>query len=171
MKRPRPILLLGLAILAGCDRPAAPPAGDGPARPPPPAAVETSEPARPEAVGRSAAQVASLAGAWRVAGIDGAALDQPIGLALAGDARQLWWEPRCAGTARAYRIEGSRISFSSTQAPRPAGAPTPPVCAIGLPPRLGDVMRALDGASSITRTESNGVLIAGPRHSVTLYSQ
>jgi hypothetical protein len=159
------VLLIGFT---GCDAPDAPSRGAGRPTPAPVPAVEA--PGEADAV-EPAAPVGSLAGAWRVAGIDGAGLDEPVGLALTGDERQLWWEPRCAGAARAYRIEGARISFASTGTPRPAGAPTPPVCAIGLPPRLGDVMRALDEATSITRTESNGVLIAGPRHSVTLYSQ
>ncbi|HZV84304.1 MAG TPA: hypothetical protein VFF48_04880 [Brevundimonas sp.] len=172
----RPTVLLVLAALVGCAEPERAP--ERPATPAPspaagPAEAEPVVPARPgdPPPARSAATVGSLAGSWRIAGIDGAPLDEPVGLALTGDERQLWWEPRCAGAARDYSIEGSRISFASTQGPRPAGAPTPPVCAIGLPPRLGDVMRALDGATSISRTPSNGVLIAGPRHSLTLYSQ
>lgn len=176
MTRFRPAALFLLAALASCIEPADAPAG----RSTPTAAAAPAQTARaaPDAArpsdpppARAAASVTSLAGAWRIAGIDGAALDEPVGLALTGDERQLWWEPRCAGAARAYRIDGARISFASTEGPRPAGAATPPVCAIGLPPRLGDVMRALDGATSISRTESNGILIAGPRHSVTLYSQ
>jgi hypothetical protein len=173
----RPAVPLLLAALAGCGEPADPPAE----RSTSPAESRAAEPARADPADASPssdpltaqtpAPVSSLAGAWRVAGIDGVGLDEPVGLALTADEQQLWWEPRCAGAARAYRIDGSRISFTSTQGPRPAGAPTPPVCAIGLPPRLGDIMRALDDATSVTRTESNGVLIAGPRHSVTLYSQ
>ncbi|HEX8660644.1 MAG TPA: hypothetical protein VF686_02170, partial [Brevundimonas sp.] len=119
---------------------------------PPPAAVEPP------------AQVGSLAGAWRVAGIDGHSFDEPVGLSLTGDAQQLWWEPRCAGVARAYRIEGQRITFAS----QGAGGP---VCDIGQPPRLEEVVRALDGADSISRTPNNGVLISGPEHSVLLFSQ
>lgn len=168
----RPVLLLALAALAGCDRPAAPSTGADAGPPAPPSAEPIESPGPPVADAVEASQqVSSLAGAWRVAGIDGAPFDEPVGLALTGDERQLWWEPRCAGAARAYRIDGARISFASTEGPRPAGAPTPPVCAIGLPPRLGEVMRALDEAVTITRTDSNGILIAGPRHSVTLYSQ
>ncbi|HST92810.1 MAG TPA: hypothetical protein VLJ13_11505 [Brevundimonas sp.] len=172
MKMARSTFVFLVAVLAGCAEPAPTPEAEpaanatastpGPEQPPQPNA-----PAAAELRG----DVATLAGAWRVAGIDGAPLDEPVGLALTGDGRQLWWEPRCAGAARAYRIDGARISFASTESPRPVGAPTPPVCTIGLPPRLGDVMRALDEAESISRTESNGVLIVGPTHSVTLYSQ
>ena len=177
----RPAVLLLLAALAGCVEPAGPDAERATPDAASPAVKAGAEPALTEPVrttpprdptsDQTPVSVSSLAGAWRVAGIDGAPLDEPVGLALTGDAQQLWWEPRCAGAARAYRIDGSRISFTSPLGPRPAGAPTPPVCAIGLPPRLGDVLRALDDARSIARTPSNGILIAGPRHSVTLYSQ
>lgn len=120
---------------------------------------------RPDPAQQVGVPVASLAGAWRVAGIDGRSFDEPVGLSLTGDDQQLWWEPRCAGMARAYRIEGQRITFASTQ---PPGSP---VCDIGLPPRLDEVIRAMDGAVSVSRTPNNGVLISGPAHSVTLFSQ
>jgi hypothetical protein len=122
------------------------------------------EPPGPEAV-------TTLAGEWRVAGIDGRSVDEPVALVLSGDARQLWWAPRCAGMARTYRIEGPSIAFGPTEPPRPAGSPTRPVCSIGLPAGLGDVVRALDDATRVERTASNGVLISGPAHSVTLFSQ
>ena len=156
MKRSGPVLLILLAALAACQPPAAAPptpVEGPPAAAPTPATVEPSP------------QVASLAGAWRVAGIDGGSLDEPVGLSLTGDEQQLWWEPRCAGVARSYRIEGQRITFAS----RPdAGGP---VCDIGQPPRLDEVVRALDGADRISRTPNNGVLISGPAHSVLLFSQ
>ena len=152
-----PLALLVVAVLASCGQP-----------------MQTTDPAPPApatSAHETALPVASLAGEWRVAGIDGQTLDEPIGLSLTGDARQLWWQPRCAGVARAYLIDGQRISFRSTEPPRPAGSPTPPVCAIGLPPRIDEVTRALDGATSISRTAGNGVLISGPDHSLTLFSQ
>jgi hypothetical protein len=117
------------------------------------------------------APVTSLSGAWRVAGIDGSSFNESYGLALTGDQDKLWWEPRCAGMARGYRIDGSSLSFTSLHPPRPPGAPTPPVCTIGLPPRLDEVFRALDAATSITRTPENGIQISGGRHSLTLFSQ
>lgn len=149
-----PLLVLVAAVLAACGQPDQSPA-TRPAPPPEapvPAAVELS------------AQVVSLAGAWRVAGIDGRSFDEPVGLSLTGDEQQLWWEPRCAGVARAYRIDGGRITFASTQPPGP-------VCEIGQPPRLDEVVRALDGAVSISRTPNNGILISGPDHSALLFSQ
>lgn len=157
-----PILLLLLSLgLAACEPPGQPEAKRN--GPPP----ETLQPPAPPPV-ETAGQVASLAGAWRVAGIDGRSFDEPTGLSLTGDDRQLWWEPRCAGVARAYRIEGQRITFVSI---KPAGSPGAPVCDIGLPPRLDEVVRALDNAVSVSRTPNNGVLISGAGHSILLFSQ
>ena len=113
----------------------------------------------------------SLAGMWRVATIDDRSFDEGYALALRADENSLWWEPRCAGMARGYRIGGVSVSFSSLDPPRPPGSPTPPVCAIGLPPRLGEVFRALDSATTIAPTPENGVRIAGGGHSVTLFRQ
>ena len=125
----------------------------------------------PPVVDTPAPAVASLSGEWRVAGIDGESFDESVGLALRGDADKLWWEPRCAGMARGYRITGSTIAFSSLDPPRGPGDPTPAVCAIGLPPRLDEVFRALDAAAIVKRTPSNGIEISGGGHGVTLFSQ
>jgi len=117
------------------------------------------------------APAVSLVGEWRVAGIDGAEFNEPYGLALTGSARELWWEPRCARVARSYRAEGAAIEFGpALDAPKP-GDPPPAVCAIALPPRLADVVRALDAATTIGRTASNGVEISGGGHSLLLFSQ
>lgn len=116
------------------------------------------------------AAVASLAGEWRVAAIDGRDFNESYGLALSGSARELWWEPRCAGVARRYRIEGARIAFTAPPGAALAGKPAE-VCAIGLPDRLPDVVRALDAATTVQRTEANGLLIGGGGRSVLLFSQ
>lgn len=106
-----------------------------------------------------------------MAAIDGKSLNQSYGLALSANAQEIWWEPRCAGVARTYRISGAGIAFGP-----PAGAPPPggmprPVCTIGLPPEVRDVTRALDAATSIARTRENGVLISGGGRSLLLFSQ
>jgi len=115
--------------------------------------------------------IANMAGEWRVAGIDGREFNESYGLALSGSARELWWEPRCAGMARSYRMTGSTISFGPRIGAPPPGTQPPPVCAIGLPPRLSEFFRALDAATNIERTDSNGVLISGGGRSVLLFSQ
>lgn len=159
----RSALLMLSAAMTACELPAAKtPAQIGQYETPQPKVVP--ERPRPE-------ELTTLAGEWRIAGIDGQSLDEPVALALTGDARQLWWVPRCAGLVRNYRIQGTSIAFGPTDPTQPAGSPTPPVCAIGRPARLGDVARALDHATTITKTASNGVFVSGPNHSVTLFSQ
>lgn len=142
--------------------------------PPPPAPRERAAPEPLEAAApprQAVLTVTSLSGAWRVAAIDGKPLNEPYGLALTGDENRLWWEPACAGIIRNYRINGGSVRFTPTSPPVPAGSPTRPVCTIGLTPRLVDVSRALDAASTISRTPENGILIEGGGHSITLFSQ
>jgi hypothetical protein len=157
------LLLLASLVLAACQRTAPVTAND--------AAPASRAPAAPPEKADPQPAVATLEGHWRVAGIDGTSLDEPVAIALTASDRQIWWEPRCAGMARNYRIEGGTIRFTSTLPPRAPGEPTPPVCAIGLPPRLGDVFRALDDATGIARLPSNGIRIAGRTHDLTIFAQ
>ncbi|MFL6734243.1 MAG: hypothetical protein ACJ8EY_06065 [Sphingomicrobium sp.] len=158
-----PILLLLLALsLASCQEPEKPASSSS--------VVASPQPSVP-AKSPSANVVTSLSGEWRVAGIDGSSLDEPYGLALRGDEESLWWEPRCARIERKYKIRGKRINFHSGDAPVAVGSLTTPVCAIGLPPRLHDVLGALDAATTVERTPANGIHISGNGHSLTLFSQ
>ena len=148
--------LLPVLLLAACS-------------PPPPA------PSAPEAPSTRAeiASVTTLAGEWRVAAIDGRDFNEPYALALTGDPEEIWWAPRCAGLVRSYRITGGAVRFGPAKGvkPRAPGEPTPPVCAIGLPPRIEEVTRALDSATAIRRTASNGVEISGGGRSLLLFGQ
>ena len=159
MKMATPTFSLLLPLLAACQQPIQSDAN------------RDASPSASSSPRAGAVAVINLTGEWRVAGIDGHSVEEPIALSLTGDENQLWWQPRCAGMARAYRIDGQSIAFGSTEPPRRAGELTPPVCAIGLPPQLDEVFRALDGAKSIARSPSNGVLISGPNHSLLLFSQ
>ncbi len=149
----RPTMLV-LLLLAACS--VEPPPPPRPPRPPAP-------PVAPEPP--LAPSVATLAGEWRIAGIDGKPFDEPYGLALSGDAQEIWWASRCAGLIRSYRITGSSIRIG------PAKRPSDAVCAIGLPPRIDEVTRAIDSATAIRRTPSNGVEISGGGRSLLLFSQ
>ena len=116
--------------------------------------------------------VETLAGEWRVVGIDGVALDDQA-MDLKADDSAIWWEPRCAGVAQPYRIVNARFIPVEYPAPPPPppGAEAPPpraVCAIGLPTRLPDAMAALGAADRIEGARSDTVLISGGGHSVTL---
>ncbi|MBB3034641.1 hypothetical protein [Alteriqipengyuania lutimaris] len=118
----------------------------------------------------------TLAGEWRVAGIDGEAFDESYGLALSADEEEIWWEPRCAGQSIRYRIADGRFEAvppPPLPAPEPGAEPAPAnvVCLIGLPERLPEVMTAIRAADRIERTSANGIRLSGEGHSLTLFSQ
>ena len=118
--------------------------------------------------------VETLAGEWRVAGIDGEALDESYGIALSANDERIWWEPQCAGLVRLYRIEGESITLEPPPPPEAQkGLPRPPpaLCTIGVPPAVNRVMQALDTAETVERTPQNGVELSGGDRSVTLFSQ
>jgi hypothetical protein len=134
-------------------------------------ATATASEAVPGAPQPSPAAITSLTGEWRVAGIDDRPFDEPYALALSGDERELWWEPRCAFHIRSYRISAGAVTFSAPMATGPRPTMPPPVCLIAPPARLGEVLRALDAAQTIARTAKNGVRITGGEHSLLLFSQ
>lgn len=129
----------------------------------------------------SLAAPATLEGAYRVAATDGAPFDEPYGLALGANDREIWWSPRCAGHAIAYRIEGERFLATAPEPPpspppppaadEPPPPPPPLICGIAPPPRLSEVVDALLAAERIERTPENGIRISGGGRSVTLFSQ
>jgi hypothetical protein len=157
--------LLAAALLAGCK-----PRDSAPSETIAPGPAPSASVAAARDIAREAA-VETLAGEWRVAGIDGEPFDEPYGLALSGDEGNLWWEPKCAAMWRTYRLDGTRISFGLPAHFRQPDGTTPPVCTVGLPPRLSEVFRALDAAETAARTPQNGILISGGGRSVLLFSQ
>jgi len=106
----------------------------------------------------------TLAGEWRVAGIDGQDFDEPYGIALSADGDHIWWSPRCAGQTIDYNIDGN--NFEAVSPP-----PPPAVCAIGYPERLPEVMAAILAAERIERTPANGIRLSGQGRSLTLFAQ
>ena len=152
--------LVALFALAACQ-PAQTPNGASPE-------INIAEPSVP-----ALPLVTTLAGEWRVAGVDGKEFNQPVGIALSADDEEIWWAPRCAGVVHTYRIQGASFSTGPHKGyvPRKPGEPTPPVCAIGLPQRLDEVVRALTSATTIRRTANNGVELSGGGHSLLLFSQ
>lgn len=163
----RGLLFLALALLTACG-----PAQDDDLNPVQQRiADEFPEPAPPPA---EMPAVDTLAGEWRVAGIDGEPFDQDYGIALSATENEIWWEPRCAGIVRRYRIEGDRVTMLLPEPPSAhEGLPRPPpaVCTIGVPVGVERVFGALDAAEMITRTPQNGIELSGGGHSLTLFSQ
>ena len=149
-------VLVAVLSLAACQRQ------------PAPDAVEPSEAASPktEAPQATDRSVDTLAGAWRVAGIDGEPFNEEYGLALYANDYLIYWEPECAGQDRVYRIDGMDFSAEPPQTDSPRI-----ICEIGVPDRLADVWSAMDVAHTIERTDEGGILIAGGGRSVTLFRQ
>lgn len=155
-------LALGIALAACQPRPgAAPVASPEPGASPPSSATPSAAASTP---------VATLAGEWRVAGVDGAPLAGAVGIALSADDAWIWWNPRCAGVAYGYAIEGYTLRLRFDE-PGPAGASAKPVCLIAIPLELARVQTALRAATRIERLPSNGVLLSGGGHDLLLFSQ
>lgn len=151
-----------LMLLAACSpAPDTSTSNAPPAATQPPAATPTPSPAA------DAAPV-TLAGHWRVAGIDGAPLTGDYGLALSGNDTMLWWDPACAGYGIVYRIEGTRFITPPPPADNGEGRM---VCEIGIPLELEQAWSALLAADRIVGTPSNGIELSGGGHSLLLYSQ
>jgi len=123
------------------------------------------------------AQVETLAGEWRVGGMNGQSMEGPEAIALTADASEIWWEPRCAQKSVGYRILNERFfHVKPPEAPPapPSTAPAPPpplTCVIGLPTRLSDALNAIRAADRIERTPANGVRLSGKGQSITLFAQ
>ncbi|QNE05858.1 hypothetical protein [Croceicoccus marinus] len=164
-------LLLALA-LAACG-------GDAPEPRDPAGRQDVAAPDAPTPVADTTPAVETgpvdtLAGEWRVAGIDGEPLDESYGIALSATDQRIWWEPQCAGLVRLYRIEGERITLEPPPPPEAQkGLPRPPpaLCTIGVPPAVDRVMQALDAVDTAVRTPQNGIELSGGGRSVTLFSQ
>ena len=117
--------------------------------------------------------VTTLAGEWRVAGLDGKEIEGAVGIALRADEREIWWEPRCAGHVRSYGIHGAHFSTGPYIGFKPyrPGDPPPIICLIAPPPQIPAIFEALTVATTISRTPNNGIEISGGGHSLLLFSQ
>jgi hypothetical protein len=113
------------------------------------------------------APVTSLAGEWRVAGLDGQPVEGATGLALRGSKTRIWWEPRCAGFVRHYRMRGSRISITGYR----KGEAPQVICLIAPPAEIARAFTALDAAKRVRRTANNGIELSGGGYSLLLFSQ
>lgn len=164
------LVLAATMALAAC--------GDAPspeAAPTAPAATPVDASATPAPPAPALAPVTTLAGAWRVAGIDDAPIEGDVGIALTGDGKEIWWDPRCAGLSARYRIEGAR--FEVVDQPGAEGtasaekAPAQVVCLVAIPMEASRAINALRAATRIERTPQNGILLSGNGHSLLLFSQ
>lgn len=160
--------LIGFAALslAGCsevDRAEPPSPVEGPTSSPAavaqtPAEVPTTTPPANVAV----TEAGELVGEYRVAGVDGEALNAPVGVAVSINKTTISLLP-CAGYVWRYTYAAGKLE--TEPAPGPSDtlcAPTREVAAVGA---------ALNGANRVARTPSNGLEFSGGGHSVLLFSQ
>ncbi len=164
MRQILPILLLGLAA---CQ----PPSNSGAEK----FAGADTLPASDEVEESSNVPIAALGdliGEYRVAGIDGEPLDADFGIALSIDGPMISFEPTCAGFVWHIEFEdGNLVPERENTRNLEPGAPSPPVCAIGIHPVQVQLATALDAATRVVRTPENAVVLSGRDHSVTLFRQ
>lgn len=152
MMRGAALLLVGL--LAGCGQ-----AADQPGSGATPSATPSEALPAP----------ASLIGEYRVAGIDGAELQGPAGIALTIDAGRVSYQPTCAGYVWSYAYSNGALDIERRQ--EKLHHPPPPVCAIGVPPELDRLAATLEAANRARVTPANGIELSGGGRSVLLFSQ
>lgn len=153
MARRLPWLALSAAVAACSPAPIERAQGGG-------SAVSTAAPSA------SPTPVGSLVGEYRVAGIDGEALDLPFAMTLSIDERSIVNEGVCGGDAWDYRLEGSELELTRTRRPDPECLAT-----VRVYPEVLHLPAAIDAATRAERTPSNAIELSGGGHSVTLYSQ
>lgn len=164
----RTLLLLSFAALAAC-RPAQAPA-PGPADEPD---TSVADPAETEPENTPINAIGDLIGEYRVAGIDGEALNADIGIALSIDGPLLSSAPSCAGFVWDIGFDGERLVTQRHRdgPPIEPGAPPPPVCAVAVSPEQRQLAEAIDAADHAARTPENAILLSGGGRSVTLFGQ
>ena len=132
-------------------------AAEPPPAPPPPAPPSPSPTPTPDI-----ANDRWLVGEYRVAGVDGDPLDLPHGVAVSVTADMITLLSQCITARWTYRLRNESIGTDLV--------PTV-TCQRGLYPQERAMMNALEAATSASRTEANGILIAGGGRSITLFSQ
>lgn len=147
-------IALALASLAACS-----PVED--TAPQPSAAVEATAAPEPQL-----SPVETLTGEYRVAGINGAPIDAPFGLALSIAQSRIVFDGPCGGYAWDYRLDGANLTTRRTGSPDPACLATARINHL-----VFDLATAIDAATRAGRSSSNGIELSGSGQSVTLYSQ
>jgi len=151
---PRLAIALALASLAACS----PVDESSPQAAPAVEATSAPDPQR--------SPVETLTGEYRVAGINGAPVDAPFGLALSITQNRIVFDGLCGGYAWDYRLDGANLTTRQTVSPDPACLATARIHHL-----VFDLAKAVDAATRAGRSPSNGIELSGSGQSVTLYSQ
>jgi hypothetical protein len=141
------LLSLSICVLAACQ----------PGEKAPPEAADSAD--------RSSSIIASpetLAGEYRVAGIDGADVNLPHGISASITNERIDIQSDCIRFAWTYRFEGQ--SLVTEQAPVAS-------CRRALLPEERALAEAMEAADAVRRTPANGIEFSGGGRSVTLFGQ
>ena len=103
-----------------------------------------------------------LVGEYRVAGVDGAAIDLQHAATVSIDTTRISFASECIAARWSYRLRNESIGTEAI--------PTI-ACQRGLYPQERAMMEALGAATRATRTPANGIELSGGGTSITLFSQ
>ena len=110
--------------------------------------------------------VGKLAGEYRVAGINDASIDLPIGVVLSISDRRMALDGPCGGAEWVYQLAGKRLHTVRVASPDQNCLGTGRSHSLTIA-----LVAALDRATQAGRTPSNGITLSGGGRLVTLYSQ
>jgi hypothetical protein len=115
----------------------------------------------------------TIVGEYRVAGIDGTALNVDFGIAVSITPDTISYEPSCLGFEWTYDWDGTDLRTQRLQRgdPPAPGEPPPPVCAVRVDQEYRALGEAIDAARSVGRTPENGLKFSGGDRSAVLFSQ
>lgn len=147
-----------VVLLAACG---APDSAKSPNPEPHPAAANSPDGVSTPA-GDSIGSAERLAGEYRIAGVDGAALDLPYGVTASISENRIHVVADCINMAWSYRFSGASLA---TERVAVEG------CARGLMPQEQAIADAFDAASKVSVNRANGLDFEGAGHSVTLFTQ
>ena len=110
-----------------------------------------------------------LAGKWRLMEMNGWGSSEMRTIEFEADGSQIWWNPRCAGQAVAYEMDGERFAVE-----KPRVSDTAPseearvVCRVGIPEALPEALNAMRTATRVARDKDNNIVISGDGSYVVL---
>lgn len=132
------------------------------AGPPDPAPTAPASAASGAAPPPSAESRVSLAGEYRVAGVDGQDVNLPHAITVSVTGTVIRYASQCVGGMWSYRQDGNAIELERI--------PTE-ACERSLYPEEAAIETVFANSATVSRTASNGLQVEGGGHSLTLFSQ
>lgn len=156
----RIVIPLILALAACSPQPQGP--DDEPATAQSPDSEPTAATAEPPEPVANAVGAADLPGYYRLAGVDGEAIDLPHGVAVEISSDRIDVESACVRMAWRYSLDEGRLDTEEIPVE---------TCERELFPQEAAIKAALDSATTVSRDASNATLIGDGTRSIALYTQ